>query len=94
MTIKEKLNVNELRKELLGEEFSFSELDNIMIGAGYYSVFNDGVTDYIKDCKNVVYTALDTNICEIKIDFEIIIDNGEDEVSEAFYLKVLDISTL
>ena len=86
-----KLNVKELNKELKGNEYSFKELDNFMIKNGYYSVFDDGVTNDIKEDKNVVYTATDTNECEVKISFEITVNNGEDEIEEAFYLKVIDI---
>ena len=86
-----KKNVNELKEMLLNKEISFTELDSTMMESGYYSVFDDGVTENIKASKNVIYTAKDTNECEISIDFEITIDNGEDEVDEAFYLKVLNI---
>ena len=66
-------------------------LDNKMSRNGYYSVFNDGVTSYIKEDKNVVYTAVDTNECAVQIFFEITVDNTADEVDESFYLKVTDI---
>ena len=38
-----KLNVEEIKKELVNEEMSFTELDNFMMENGYYSVFDDGV---------------------------------------------------
>lgn len=62
-----KLNVEEIKKELVNEEMSFVELDNFMMDAGYYSVFDDGVTENIKQDKNVVYTATDSNECEVQI---------------------------
>ena len=86
-----KLNVEEIKKELLNEEMSFTDLDNFMMESGYYSVFDDGVTADIKQGGNVVYTATDSNECEVQIFFEITIDNGEDEAEEAFYLKVTDV---
>ena len=86
-----KLNVEEIKKELLNEEMSFTDLDNFMMESGYYSVFDDGVTADIKRDGNVVYTATDSNECEVQIFFEITIDNGEDEAEEAFYLKVTDV---
>lgn len=49
-----KLNVEEIKKELANEEMSFVELDNFMMDAGYYSVFDDGVTENIKQEKNSV----------------------------------------
>ena len=76
---------------LLNEEMSFIYLDNTMYNNGYYTVFNDGVTKDIKNDLNVVYTAMDTNAAEVQIFFEITADNGEDEVEEAFDLKVIDI---
>lgn len=55
---------------------SFTDLDNFMMESGYYSVFDDGVTADIKQDGNVVYTATDSNECEVQIFFEITIDNG------------------
>lgn len=86
-----KKGIVELREELLNKEMSFIDLDNEMMVSGYYSVFDDGVTGDVKGAKNVVYTAKDTNECEVIIDFEITINNGEDEVEEAFELKVLKV---
>lgn len=83
-----KLTVSELRRDLLNEEMNFTKLDNSMMRNGYHSVFNDGATLDIKECKNVIYTATDSGECEIKIDFEITIDNEENEIKENFYLKV------
>lgn len=80
-----------LRNELIGKELSFIELDNKMMSNGFYSVFNDGVTENIKEDKNVVYTSTETNEAEISISFNITIDNAEDEVPEAFYLEVLQV---
>lgn len=86
-----------LRKELLNKEMSFVELDNYMMNKGFYSVFDDGVTENIKQDKNVIYTFIDVdeagiNIgAQIIIDFGITIDNSEDEAEEAFYLKVNEV---
>lgn len=87
-----KKNVNELVEMLKGNEISFMYLDNLMNDSGYYSVFDDGVTENIKNDKNIVYTAKDTNECEIQIFFEITINNGEDETEESFYLKITDVT--
>lgn len=82
-----------LKEELIGEEMSFTALDNYMMNNGYYSVFDDGVTDNVKEDLNVAY--LPTNgEPQALIYFEITIDNGEGEAHEAFYLKVLDVQTL
>lgn len=88
-----KLNVNELKKKLLNTEMTFMELDNYMMSNGYYSVFTDGdeVIADVKESKNVVYTAMDTNECEIEISFEITIDNGADEIISAFEMKIKEV---
>lgn len=86
-----KLNVNELKELLLNEEVSFRELDNKMMENGYYSVFDDGIVGNIKEDLSVLYTAKDTGESEIKIDFIITFNNGEDETEESFYLKVTDV---
>lgn len=80
-----------LRKELLGKEMSFTELDNHMMTQGFYSVFEDGVTENIKQDLNVIYTSDKTNEAEIQIFFNITIDNGEDEREEAFYMEITSI---
>lgn len=86
-----KLTAAELKNELVNEEIDFSDLDNKMMESGYLSVCHDGVTSNIKFDKNVVYAAEDTGESEVQIFFEIVVDNGEDEVEEAFILKVLDV---
>lgn len=87
-----KLAVKEINKELLNEEMSFTELDNFMMANGYYSVFEDGVTEDIKRDENVVYTATDSNECEIQFFFNITVDNGLDEAEESFILKVINVT--
>lgn len=84
----------ELEIELLGKELSFIELDNLMQESGYYSVFDDGVTENIKDSLDVAYSAKDADSGEVVIEFEIISDSGENEEPEHFLLKVTDISSL
>lgn len=82
---------NEIKKALVNNEMYFSELDAYMAKNGYYSVFDDGVTEDIKADKCVCYTACDTDECEVRISFEITIDCGEDEDVAAFILKVTDV---
>lgn len=83
-----------LRNELLGTEIDFVELDNYMMSEGFYSVFDDGVTDNIKECSNVAYKNKKTGELEILISFEIIKDNEEDEQKENFVLKVTEVENL
>lgn len=86
-----KATVEKIRTEFLGKEVNFYNLDNFMMENGYYSVFDDGAIEDIKADKNVVYTAMDTNECEIIINFEITIDSSEDEAEENFDLKVISV---
>lgn len=86
-----KATVEKIRTEFLGKEVNFYNLDNFMMENGYYSVFDDGAIEDIKADKNVVYTAMDTNECEIIINFEITIDSSEDEAEENFDLKVTSV---
>lgn len=83
-----KLTAQEINKELVNKEISFTELDNYMIGSGYQTVFEDGAAKEIKEDLNVIYTAADTCECEVQIFFEITINNSEGYVEEDFYLKV------
>lgn len=80
-----------LRNELIGKEMSFMELDGHMTNEGFYSVFDDGVTENIKQDKNVIYTFNHEDLNQVQIFFNITIDNTEDEVEEAFYLEVTQI---
>lgn len=80
-----------IEEELMNEEISFMELDNIMTENGFYSVLNDGIMEDIKRDGNVIYTGLESGECEIKISFAITIDSGEDEGPETFYLKVTSV---
>lgn len=80
--------IENLKKDLVGKEMSFMDLDNYMMEHGFYSVFNDGVTSDVKECGNVVYTGMKSQESEIIINFTITIDNGDDECEEAFYLLV------
>ena len=83
-----KLTVEQLRKELLNSEMNFSELDNFMMTNGYYSVFDDGATEEIKETKSVIYTAVDTCECEVIINFTITIDNSKDEAEENLIMLI------
>lgn len=87
-----------LRKELLNKDMSFIELDNYMTNKGFYSVLDDDITEDIKQDKNVIYTFIDVDAAgvnvgvQIKIDFEITINNSDDEAEDAFYLKINEVS--
>ena len=86
--------LEKLKKELLGKEINFQELDAYMIKNSFYSVLDDGITKEIKHDKNVTYTGIKSGECEVLIKFEIIIDNGEDESEDNFILQVTRIENI
>ena len=86
--------LEKLKKELLGKEINFQELDAYMIKNSFYSVLDDEITDEIKHDKNVTYTCIKSGECEVLIKFEIIIDNGEDESEDNFILQVTGIENI
>lgn len=78
-------------EELLNKEMSFVELDNTMTENGFYSVLDDGVTNDVKADKKVVYTGVETGMCEVIVYFEITMDNGPEDPEEDFCLKVTSV---
>lgn len=83
-----------LRKELLGQEMNFIELDSYMMSEGFYSVFDDGATDNIKECENVAYKNKENEEFEMLISFEIVNDNEADEAEENFVMKITEVENL
>ena len=83
-----------LRKELLGQEMDFVELDNYMMSEGFYSVFDDGATDNIKECENVAYMSKESGEWGVLISFKIIKDNEDDEPEENFVMKITEVENL
>ena len=86
--------LEKLKKELLGKEINFQELDAYMIKNSFYSVLDDGITKEIKHDKNVTYTGIKSGECEVLIKFEIIIDSVEDESEDNFILQITRIENL
>lgn len=86
--------LEKLKKELLGKEINFQELDAYMIKNSFYSLLDDGITKEIKHDKNVTYTGIKSGECEVLIKFEIIINNAEDESEDNFILQVTGIENL
>lgn len=86
--------LEKLKKELLGKEINFQELDAYMIKNSFYSVLDDEITDEIKHDKNVTYTGIENGECEVLIKFEIIIDSVEDESEDNFILQVTGIENI
>lgn len=89
--------IDELRKELLGNEYSFIELDNYM-ESNYNSPSEmDVIEDYAMENKSITYIIQleDEYNCKenfyINIEFSVIIKNGEDEGIGASVIKITDI---
>lgn len=76
---------------LVGQELSFIELDNIMQNNSFYSVFDDGVTENIKHDKSIYYLSTIDNESAIIIYFDITVDNEEGEAEENFDLIITGI---
>ena len=91
MKIEELIKLNELRNDLGGKELSFIELDNYMVEHDYYSVLDDGIINQIKQDESVIYTNRITNEADIQIFFNIICNNGADEVEESFEIKIIEV---
>ena len=83
--------LKELKTNLEGKEISFIDLDNYMMEKGFYSVFDDGVTNDIKECGTVVYTGKESKEVEIIIHFTITIDSGKDEDDSNFYMFINEV---
>lgn len=86
-----KLTINQLKETLTSLEVNFMTLDNYMSENGYYSVYDDGSINEIKDDKNVIYTGIDTDECEIIINFDIIPSNSDDEDEHNFTIKIFSV---
>lgn len=80
-----------LKKELANKEIELVKLDELMIENGFYSVLDDEAIADIKKDKKVIYTGKKSGMCEVIVNFEIVIDNGEDEAIDAFVMKVTSV---
>ena len=80
--------------ELLNKEMWLYKLDEFMVEHGCYSILGeDDVISDIKHNQSIVYTDTTSNECKVKIDFDIVVNNGVDEAEEAFILKITKIGT-
>lgn len=78
--------------ELLNKEMWLYKLDEFMVEHGCYSILGeDDVISDIKHNQSIVYTDTTSNECKVKIDFDIVVNNGVDEAEEAFILKITKI---
>lgn len=83
-----------LKNKLIGKELSFYELDCILKSNNFYSLFDDNIIEDIKNDLEAIYTNTESNEAEIRVNFEIVYNNGSDEAEESFILKVLSIDNI
>lgn len=83
-----------LKNELTGKELDFRDLDNILSSNNFYSLFDDNIIEDIKNDLEAIYTNTESNEAEIRVNFEIVYNNGSDEAEESFILKVLSIDNI
>lgn len=83
-----------LKNELMGKELSFVELDDILKLNNFYSLLDDNITKDIKNDLEAIYTNIESNEAEIRINFKIVYNNASDEAEENFILKVLSIDNI
>lgn len=76
----------------------FSELDNIMNNGKYYYIHSDKEDDYalqsMKNDRELIYTNKITGVAELRISFDIVYDNAEDESIDCFSLKILNVEKI
>lgn len=80
--------LDEMKKELIGREMSFIELDKKMVKFGFYSVADDEIEKDIQRDKNIYYLYNDEDIV-----FAVLIEISpfcEDE-DGIFYVKIISI---
>lgn len=84
-----------VKREILGQEMDFYELDNKMVELGYISESDSGVWSNCLQDGNIVYSEITDELGNteptIQIFFEVVIEAGEDEVSEATIVKIIEI---
>lgn len=80
--------INKLRNELLNKELSFLQLDNLMTNNNFYSCFENDIIEYIYSNNEIFYLKIDT---DKQYKFDIKITVSDDDLTENFYLKVLNI---
>ena len=84
-----------VKKDLLGQEMNFYELDNKMVELGYISESNSGVWNNCLQDGNIVYSETTDKLGNtkptIQIFFEVVIKAGKEEISEATMIKITSI---
>lgn len=84
-----------VKKNLLGQEVDFCELDNNMMEMGFLSEANSGIWDNCLQDGNIVYyestDELGNTEATTQVFFETVIEARENEVSESAIVRITNI---
>lgn len=92
----QEVNVTQIMDEFYDKDVDFLDFDNYMTAHGYYSVWEDcrenpALATEIKKDGWMKYVPINDDMKEIKIEFKVTADNGEEESPDCFYMKVTDV---
>ena len=89
-------NLKEIKKELVGNEYNFLELDNALTLGGFYSEFDEGLDwEDIAESGNIVYTDTVTNEAAAQIYFDVVDKNynrDEEDAGTGILVRVTDVT--
>ena len=84
-----------LKNELLGMELTLLELDNRMVGNGFYTIFDEGVLEEVLNDKSSAFLSTKDNETQILVSFEVLIlADKEVESLGASYLKITNVEKM
>ena len=89
-------DLKEVKKELVGNEYNFLELDNALMLDGFYSEFDEGLDwEEIAESGNIVYTDTVTNEAVAQIYFDVVDKNynrDEEDADTGILVRVTDVT--
>ena len=83
--------LEKLKQELIGEDFSILDFDNKMMDLGFYDEY-DAYTEELIESESIVYLSNEDNETQVRVEFEVIMKNGNDEDIRASYIKITDVN--
>lgn len=87
--------MKKLKNELLGTELTLMDLDNKMVEAGYYSIFDDGVLQEVLNDKNAIFLHSGDNETQLQVSFDVTILADENiEAIGASYIKITNVEKM
>lgn len=89
-------DLKEVKKELVGNEYNFLELDNALMLDGFYSEFDEELDwEEIAESGNIVYTDTVTNEAAAQIYFDVVDKNynrDEEDADTGILVRVTDVT--